>query len=358
LKNKVDIVMPTLIRNIDWLRQSTESVINQPEVQNIFIVVDEIAFSKISELKKIGFQSNVKIIKSEGHGIAHGVNTGIKQAESEFIGRLDDDDISAMGRFKLQIDEIKKYDCDLVFSSLNFIDPLGNISSNIAHQEYSGDFWKDALVFGNFLNHSTLLGKTDFIQNSNLYPLDIRSEDYGFWLSIALNTKIRTLAEELYSYRQHNQQYTKNRIEKDPNSINYNLWKNFGIKLKIPIDLLSLNNFYTLTTNDDTENSIFELLLELIRRLEEFNQDKKNFWSLKLINKLLDKKFNMTLSNDVNMATLRQIILSLFENSISDRKIIGDLGKIGFDLQQQVLSSSLNQPSIMNKIKGLILYRK
>ena len=52
LKNKVDIVMPTLIRNIDWIKQSIESIINQPEVQNIFIVVDEVAFSKISELKK------------------------------------------------------------------------------------------------------------------------------------------------------------------------------------------------------------------------------------------------------------------------------------------------------------------
>jgi len=358
LKNKVDIVMPTLIRNIDWLKQSTESVINQFEVQNIFIVVDEIAFSKISELKKIGFQSNVKIIKSEGHGIAHGVNTGIKQVESEFIGRLDDDDISAMGRFKLQIDEIKKYDCDLVFSSLNFIDPLGNISSNIAHQEYSGDFWKDALVFGNFLNHSTLLGKTDFIQNSNLYPLDIRSEDYGFWLSIALNTKIRTLAEELYSYRQHNQQYTKNRIEKDPNSINYNLWKNFGIKLKIPIDLLSLNNFYTLTTNDETENSIFELFLELIKRLDNFDKDKENFWVLKLLNKLLDKNFAFKAIQNINVSSMEQLVSTLLMSAKNDRRKISDLGEIGYDLQQQILNMNSKNKSFLRRIKSLASLKK
>jgi hypothetical protein len=344
--------MPTLIRNIDWIKQSIESVINQPEVQNIFIVVDEIAFSKISELKKIGLSKNVKIIKSEGSGIAHGVNTGIKQVESEFIGRLDDDDISAMGRFKLQIDEINNYDCDLVFSSLNFIDPLGNISSNIAHQEYSGYFWKDALVFGNFLNHSTLLGKTDFIQNSALYPLDIRSEDYGFWLSIALNTKIRTLAEELYSYRQHNQQYTKNRIEKDPNLINYNLWKNFGIKLEIPIDFLNLNNFYTLTTNDKIENSIFELFLELIKRLEEFNQDKKNFWSLKLLNKLLDKNFNSKEIPNTNVSSLEQLVSILLLSAKNDRKKINDLGEIGYGLQQQILNVNHKKKQILSKIRN------
>jgi glycosyltransferase involved in cell wall biosynthesis len=342
--------MPTLIRNIDWIKQSIESVVNQPEVQNIFIVVDEIAFSKISELKKIGLSKNVKVLKSEGSGIAQGMNTGIMNVESDYIGRIDDDDISAPNRFKLQIEEIKNYDCDLVFTSLNLVDSAGNISSNISHKELAGNFWKESLVFGCFLNNATLVGKTDFIKNSNLYPLGIRSEDYGFWLSIAVGAKIRTLEQELYSYRQHNHQYTRNRIEQDSNLTNFELWKNYGINLQIPLDFLTLNNFNTLETNLEYENSIFELFLDLIGRLYEQDSQKRIFWTTKLLNKLLDKNFTFTYFSDISRVIFEDLISILIINSINERKKINDLGNIGYELQQRILEFNSSKRSLWRKL--------
>jgi hypothetical protein len=216
------------------------------------------------------------------------------------------------------------------------MDPLGNISHQIAHKELDGDFWKESLIFGNFLNHSTLVGKTSFIRNTDLYPLEIRSEDYGFWLQIAPRAHIRTVSKELYTYRQHLQQYTKNRISRDPNLITFELWRDYLRFFKLPDKLITENNFNALHTGQKIDNSNFEIFLELVNRLFMQEENTKMFWITKLINKLLDTDFkrDFFMLNKLEMSNL--ILEILFENAKEDRKKISDLGKIGFDLQERL----------------------
>jgi hypothetical protein len=333
----IDIVVPTLVRNHQWLVEAIESVIHESEVKNIFLVVDQSAKKEIKNLRHFFTKSKVKIIESSGTGIASGVNTGIMNVESDYIGRLDDDDISRAGRFKLQIDQIEHYNCDLTFSSLNFMDPIGNISHQIAHEENDGPFWKDSLVLGNFLNHSTLVGKTSFIRSTGLYPLDVRSEDYGFWLQIAQRCEIRTIKKELYTYRQHPSQYTKNRIKSDSNFITYSLWKEYLLQSNFKNNLTTIENYKALHEGAHNDNNVFEIFLQLIERLYHKDTETKNLWSRKLLNKIIDTHINVNFINKKVNENIKELLIEkLFEAINVDRQRMQELGKIGFDLQNQL----------------------
>ena len=128
----ISVIMSTYKENIDDLKMSIESILNQTYKMFEFIIIldnpnnhihEEIIkeYSKID--KRIKFYKNDKNI-----GLAMSLNKGISLAQYEYIARMDADDISLSNRFDKQVKFLQENpDISLVATNKILIDENNDI---------------------------------------------------------------------------------------------------------------------------------------------------------------------------------------------------------------------------------------
>lgn len=142
-----------------------------------------------------------------GAGVAGGLNALMNISDSEFLGRMDADDVCLPGRFKAQMSALKK-GVDLVFGGiLNFGDGFVGVRPSTPRQ-FSAEFIQIALMVCNPVAHSTMLGRRSAITAVGGYR-ECRAEDYDLWLRLAIEGgRLIKLARPVLAYRHHLGQVT------------------------------------------------------------------------------------------------------------------------------------------------------
>jgi glycosyltransferase involved in cell wall biosynthesis len=94
----------------EYLHDAMNSILSQTFKEFEFIVINDGSTDNTLEvLKEYGKRdSRIKILDQPNSGIVRALNTGLYEAEGEWIFRMDGDDISLPHRFETQIEAIKK----------------------------------------------------------------------------------------------------------------------------------------------------------------------------------------------------------------------------------------------------------
>jgi len=208
----VSVVMP-IYNAEDFVKLSVESVLQQTHRELELIVVDDFSSDRslniVSNISKV--DKRVKIIKlsKNSGGPAHPRNIGISQASGKYVAFIDSDDVWKKDKIKLQIDFLKKNNCDFCSTDVANIDANGNkIRSNILVSIVKNYFFTRSfktLLLSNFVNLSSvllskeMLGKEKFNEEKNL----VASEDYYLWLTLYNKFENRCifLDKKLVDYR-------------------------------------------------------------------------------------------------------------------------------------------------------------
>jgi glycosyltransferase involved in cell wall biosynthesis len=92
----VDVILPTLGKNLDFLHESINSVINQAETSKVLICIDKQSRHKSELVASLNSysQDKLKIVYSETPGVGETLNAGLRASSAPYIARQDDDDIS------------------------------------------------------------------------------------------------------------------------------------------------------------------------------------------------------------------------------------------------------------------------
>lgn len=239
----VDVILPTQLRNFDWLEESIESVASQPEVNKIIISLDSLDGKAIQKAKNKFKSNHIHFIQSVGKGVASVLNTALREATSLYIARQDDDDISLPERFKVQLDFLEKNSYDMCFSSVKLLHPDGKLEENKVHLVEDGELWKPFLSLGSALNHPTLFSRNFYKSENIFYSTNIRAEDFALWLTLANQKKIGLKRESLYLYRNHSDQVTKKWNWADTYSQLYPFWAKFCEDISIPQQSVNRETF-------------------------------------------------------------------------------------------------------------------
>lgn len=190
-----------------FLKESLDSVLNQTRPADEIIIVengpltDEI-YSVVENFTEKA--NNVRIIKfKENHVFAHALNAAIRECNSDFIARMDTDDISLNERFEKQL---------VFFKNNPEIDCLGTwayeIKSNgelyyekkmpVSHQECYELFMKrDCMI------HPTVMFRKSYFEKAGLYPEDTYfGEDTVMWAQgFANGCRFANLPEFVFKFR-------------------------------------------------------------------------------------------------------------------------------------------------------------
>lgn len=172
------------------------------------VVLDDASTDRTARVVDRVRDPRVRLIRSEQSlGAAGAMRALLAATDSEFVARLDADDLCLPGRFIAQQREIDA-GADVSFGNLVHFGRRyrGPKTGRIVRLSAQGV--RLALLRGNPLGNPTMFGKRSAF-GDDAYP-DCATEDYATWLSMAARGVALVLSEEPFSaYRHHGSQLTK-----------------------------------------------------------------------------------------------------------------------------------------------------
>jgi glycosyltransferase involved in cell wall biosynthesis len=166
----------------------------------IIVVNDGSSDTETLKLLKQIASENINVIHQENKGPAAARNTGIREAQSEYILFLDSDNKikpEFIGR-AINIFE-KNPGIDIVYGKPEF---FGEISQDRIF--YTQEFDLDKIWFGNYIDMCSVIRKSLFESIGMLdeNPILIGHEDWEYWIRAGIeNKKIFFIDEVLFEYR-------------------------------------------------------------------------------------------------------------------------------------------------------------
>ena len=207
----ISVIMP--IYNAErYLGKSIESILNQTYRDFEFLVISEhnTSAESLAIIQNYHDERIHHMHNAERLGYVPSLNVGLKEAEGQFIARMDADDISKPKRFQMQVDYLTKHhEVGVLGTALELIDDEGRI---IAKRQPPTDssLTKWSLLFGDEIAHPSTMIRRSLFETYGPYDSDLLyGEDYALWLRLLPSTRIVNLPQVLLQRRLHAEQITE-----------------------------------------------------------------------------------------------------------------------------------------------------
>ena len=281
-----------------FIETAIRSILNQTFEDFELIIIDDASYDNTIEIiKKFNDDRIMLIQKPENTGYTNSLNYGLKISKGEYIARMDADDISLPTRLEKQVNLLKNNpEIILCGSWYQILNTKDIIKLPETHEEIG-----IAFLEWNPMAHSSVMFRRNVIIKNNLhYDTSMEpSEDYDLWVKLYNYGKIHNIPEVLLQYRQHGEQVSVKKNEKQKRNallIRNNLLQKLYDPLRPGIDIFSLPQF---NKNCYTDNRIlFKKYISELNYLNQRNQitgffDKQKFSSFceKKKHKLIENYF-------------------------------------------------------------------
>ena len=158
----------------------------------------------VAEMYQKKYPDKIILIKNEKNmGLNYTLNHCLEYAQTEFVARMDGDDISLPERLEKEMAALQEDPTlSVVSCAMAYFDASGEYTKSGAGCEYPS---KEMLVHGTVHCHAPCLMRTAAIRSVGGYSVDrrlLRVEDWHLWLKIyAAGGRGRNLPEVLYKMR-------------------------------------------------------------------------------------------------------------------------------------------------------------
>lgn len=208
---KVGVVMPAYNAE-KYLRPAVESILAQTYTDwELIAVNDGSTDSSRKILESYLYDKRIRIFDMpENSGVTKTLNRGLLLSRSEYIARMDADDISSKDRFARQVEYLDRHRNIMVvgtnFDSMNE-DMTKCIWANDLPQK--PEDVREALLKYCCIGHPTVMMRRRIIEmvgGYSLAPEYKAVEDYELWLRISQKHQIANIGTSLLTYRNHTDQ--------------------------------------------------------------------------------------------------------------------------------------------------------
>ena len=191
--------MATCNPNINYLRLCLDSIQKQTFKDFELILVDDGTTNcKLEDILST-YSFDYQIIKNEINlGLPTSLNKGLQYCNSEYIARMDDDDIMAENRLERELQYAKKHD-GIIFSRVKKIDLDGR---EIFFEDHDVNIKLYLKKSGNCLTHSTLFAKKALLIDVGGYNTKFTyAQDYELYMRLIDKVNFYRMNEQLLFYR-------------------------------------------------------------------------------------------------------------------------------------------------------------
>lgn len=252
---------------------------------HLVIVTDPCTDKTIEIIKKMMERfPNITLIENRHHaGAIACFNIGLEHCKSDFVARMDLDDLIHPLRFEKQMNYLLKHPEIAAISSFMRVFNENGPSNDVSYRE-DFDIQKITLLFFSPLSHAATIFRGEVLRKFGYDEKMKYAEDYDLWLKVMSEYKTAVLPEHLYLYRTHINQSTneKNKL------IVIDSWKVIMQRLFSKLRLvpteeqMDLHVMYNLLKSPMPNKTTFLNWLVWMNTIYKFNSDIRYFEPSKL----------------------------------------------------------------------------
>jgi glycosyltransferase involved in cell wall biosynthesis len=210
-------VLMTVYNGEKYLRDSINSILNQTFMDFEFLIIDDASIDSSRDIILSYNDLRIKLIKNNKNvGQAESLNRGLQEAKAEYVARMDQDDVSLPLRLEKQViflDEHPEVGVSGTFAM--FIDGNGEDLEVKSYEEMmtENENLKTQLLFRSCFIHPSVIFRLSLLKDHHLfYEKNAgHAQDYRLWYRMSSICDFVNIPNELYKYRLHKNQLSKNK---------------------------------------------------------------------------------------------------------------------------------------------------
>lgn len=179
---------------------------------------------------------NIILVKNEKNmGLNYTLNRCLELADTEYIARMDGDDISLPERFEKEIFFLDAHpEYAVVSGPMIYFDEKGDFRKGNGH----GEVKKNDFIKGSVICHAPCMARTEVFKAVGGYTVDkrlLRIEDYHLWFKIFLSGyKMYMLNEPIYKMRDDRNAFKRRTLRSRINAtcLRLKVYKSLGISYR------------------------------------------------------------------------------------------------------------------------------
>jgi len=186
---EISVILP--VHNGEkYIKQALDSILNQTHHDFECIVLDDGSIDRTQEIIKSYHDHRILYLRDEqNQGLVYQLNKGLNEARSEFVVRMDGDDICTPTRFEEQLKFLKENEnVSVVGSNIAHIDEFSNI---VGKRDFFYGFEQNlnAILEGrNSVRHPAVMYRKSIILKVGGYKEKYKHvEDLELWFRLYTN---------------------------------------------------------------------------------------------------------------------------------------------------------------------------
>ncbi len=207
---KVSVVIPAY-NAMTYLPETLESVLRQTFTDFEVLIINDGSSDHIVQWASELVDSRIRLISQENQGLSGARNTGIAQAQGEYIAFLDADDLWEQTKLEKQVRCLEDNpEVGLVHAWMLLVDEQGKFTGRVMPSYAEGDVWKQ-LAEKNVIACPSVIVRRCCFEKVGVFDQSLHSlEDWEMWIRIATSYPFAVIKEPLAYYRQLPNSMSKN----------------------------------------------------------------------------------------------------------------------------------------------------
>lgn len=225
---KVGILMPCR-GTLEHVQQAVQSILDQTHTSFDFLIINDASDAEVTAYLTGLTDPRVQLIHhSHPAGVSLCLNEGLKVLQTEWIFRMDSDDVALPRRLEKQLAFLEQHpDISLLGTQISSFP--SNRPSPVVPEDQSAIGYR--LNWSNAFNHPTIAFKRDAILQAGAYDESLPSaQDYDLWTRLYFQVRSANLPGSWLKYRIHENQNSRVKAELS-NKARLNIRKKYRLQL-------------------------------------------------------------------------------------------------------------------------------
>ncbi len=244
-KPRITVLMP--VRNAGaFLAEALVSILKQSYGNFRLLIVDDGSTDSTTEIIESATDSRIEKIRfAESKGVVHALNVGLDLADTEFIARMDADDVAAPDRFSQQLTLLTKNpEIGVCGSSIEMFS--GHSRCVVTYPETHEEILGNLAMFKRSLCHPSVMMRRSVMNGVKYCDDYAHAEDLHLWHRLISKTQFYNIRKPLLAYRRHTNQVSTRH-------------SNSQVEVTRKLLMETLPKYFP-----TVENSVHETLLQLV----------------------------------------------------------------------------------------------
>ncbi len=221
LHQRVTVLMP-VYNGMPFLPEAVDSILNQTLEDIICLIIDDDSTDGSKEYLNSLDDVRVRIIHLKNKGLGASLNIGVNHCETEFLARMDADDIIPRKRLETQLAYLSTHeDVGLLGTQIAYIGKSGRSGFPSSLPLKHEAIYQKLITGQHAVCHPTIMCRTRVLKAIGGYRFDGIGEDWDMFLRMGEVTRLANLPQVLLLYRTHENSVTLARLRESRKRVGF-----------------------------------------------------------------------------------------------------------------------------------------